>query len=72
MSYIRQKVITREYTEVDEGCFGFHDYVTKYEPFNNFVDRVTKSINDLCIRSTVEIINIVYPDPSIAIIIYKE
>lgn len=70
MSYIRQKVITREYTEVDEGCLEFQDI--RYESFNNFVDRVTKSINDLCIRSTVEIINIIYPDTSNAIIIYKE
>jgi len=65
---INQLIIERKSWVKDEGCMGFHDYVTNYENYANFVNRVTEVANDL----DGDIINIVYPDKDIAIIIYKE
>ena len=51
----------------DNGEMGFSDYVTEYEYFSDFVDRVTEKANELK-----NVISISYPDINIAIITYKD
>lgn len=64
---ITQIIITRNSREIDEGTMGFHDYVTKLEPFEDFVKRVTDKAN--IINS--DIVNIAYPNDTTAIIVTK-
>lgn len=65
---INQIIVDRKSWQEDEGCMGFHDYVTNYENYTNFVNRVTEQANNL----NRNIINIVYPEKDITIIIYDD
>ena len=69
---ILQKIIYRQSYTVDEGTQGFHDYVTKYESFEDFVMKVRAEANIIDLSSGFEIINISYPDKNTAVIVYKQ
>lgn len=43
----KQICIKREFRTSDEGTCGFHDYVRKYEELDDFLDRVSKELNEL-------------------------
>ena len=64
---IKQLIVTRKSRTYDNGEMGFSDYVTEYEGFSDFVDRVTKKANELK-----NVISISYPNMKVAIIVYKE
>ena len=64
---INQIIVIRNSKEIDEGTMGFHDYVTKLEPFEDFVKRVTDKANNI----NSKIVNITYPNDTTAIIITK-
>lgn len=65
---IKQKIVTRHVTTVDEGTMGFHDYVDKKESNEIFIQRVTDDMNDINMYANV--INIAYPNEDTAIITY--
>lgn len=65
---IKQVIIERKSTQVDEGTMGFHDYVTEKEDIETFCFRVEVYAN----RVTGKVINIAYPTEDLAIIVYKE
>ena len=44
---IEQLMMIRKKRTYDNGEMGFSDYVTEYEYFDDFVDRVTKKANEL-------------------------
>ena len=69
---ILQQILKRKSYEVDEGTMGFHDYVTKYEDFDDFVMTVTFEANRIDLSSEFELINISYPDKNTAVIIYRQ
>ena len=64
---IKQLIITRKNRTYDNGEMGFSDYVTEYEYFSDFVDRVTEKANELK-----NVISISYPNMKVAIIVYKD
>ena len=64
---IKQLIVTRKSRTYDNGEMGFSDYVTEYEDFRDFVDRVTGKANELK-----NVISISYPNINIAIITYKD
>ena len=64
---IKQLMMIRKKRTYDNGEMGFSDYVTEYEYFSDFVDRITKKANELK-----NVISISYPDINIAIITYKD
>lgn len=64
---IKQLIMIRKRRTYDDGVMGFSDYVTEYEDFSYFVDRITKKANELK-----NVISISYPDINIAIITYKD
>ena len=63
---IKQLMMIRKSRTYDNGEMGFSDYVTEYEYFSDFVDRVTKKANELK-----NVISISYPNTEVAIIVYK-
>ena len=63
---IKQLIVTRKSRTYDNGEMGFSDYVTEYEDFSDFVDRVTGKANELK-----NVISISSPNMKIAIIAYK-
>lgn len=65
---IKQVIIERKRTQVDEGTMGFHDYETVKEDIETFCFRVEEYAN----RVTGKVINIAYPNEDLAIIVYKE
>lgn len=68
---IRQKIIYRKSTVVDVGAEGFHDYVTKFESFEDFVKNVEHEASFIVDPDLgIEIININYPTEHIAVIVY--
>ena len=64
---IKQLIVTRKSRTYDNGEMGFSDYVTEYEGFSDFVDRVTGKANELK-----NVISISYPNMKVAIIVYKD
>ena len=64
---IKQLMMIRKKKTYDNGEMGFSDYVTEYEYFSDFVDRVTEKANELK-----NVISISYPDMELAIIVYKD
>lgn len=64
---IKQLMMIRKKRTYDNGEMGFSDYVTEYEDFSDFVDRVTGKANELK-----NVISISYPNMKIAIIAYKD
>ena len=64
---IKQLMMIRKKRTYDNGEMGFSDYVTEYEYFSDFVDRVTEKANELK-----NVISISYPDMEVAIIVYKD
>lgn len=64
---IKQLILTRKNRTYDNGEMGFSDYVTEYENFSDFVDRVTGKANKLK-----NVISISYPNMKVAIIVYKD
>ena len=65
MSKLASKVIERWSEWADEGIMGFSDMVQRFEPFNDFVDRVLEKANELNSK------NIHFPDVNIAVIFYE-
>lgn len=69
---IKQKIIYRKSTIVDVGAEGFHDYVTKFESFEDFVKNVEQEASFIVDPDLgIEIINISYPDKNTAVIVYR-
>lgn len=64
---IKQLIVTRKSRTYDNGEMGFSDYVTEYESFSDFVDRVTEKANKLKY-----VVSISYPNMKVAIIVYKD
>ena len=64
---IEQLIIARESRNCYNKGIGFSDYVTEYENFCVFVDRVTEKANELK-----NVISISYPNMEVAIIVYKD
>lgn len=64
---IEQLIIARENINHYNGGMDFSNYVTEYENFCVFVDRVTKKANELK-----NVISISYPNTEVAIIAYKD
>lgn len=69
---IFQRVISRKCRQVDEGCIGFRDYVSQYEPFGEFVYNVSKEANVICSDSLSKVLSISYPNTEMAIITYEQ
>lgn len=69
---ILQKIVYRRSWKQDEGTMGFHDYVTKYEDFEDFIFTVTMEASKINQSPSFELINISYPDNYKAVIIYKQ
>ena len=67
-SVIEQIIINRDKKTIDEGTMGFHDYVSHKEDFSKFVERVSKTANELKDK---KILNINYPTEDIAVICYE-
>ena len=65
---IRQMILYRRVEKVDEGFDGFSDWVLKKETVDDFVNRVTKTINESDFEDNEFIISISYPNPDLAII----
>lgn len=64
---IKQLIITRKNRTYDNGEMGFSEYVTEYENFGDFIDRITEKANQLK-----NVISISYPNTKVAIIVYKD
>lgn len=64
---VLSKVINRESCVIDEGTMGFHDYTTKHESMECFVDRVTMECQKF-VDSGFKLIGVSYPDNERAII----
>lgn len=64
---IKQIFIKRDTYQVDEGCMGFTDWVTKQENMEKFMEKVEEKANSL----NGKVINISYLSEG-AIIVYKE
>lgn len=67
MTKVTQIVVMRTERQVDEGTMGFHDWVTKSEPYLEFINRVTDEANDLISKGH-RIISISYPSENIGVI----
>jgi dihydroorotate dehydrogenase len=65
---IKQTIEERKHYKVDEGTMGFSDWATKYESLEEFVNRITQKYNEMNIK----VINISYPNDTLAIVVYKE
>ena len=64
-------IMYRKSWRVDEGTMGFHDYVTKYQDFEDFIREVEIKATAIDSDPKTELIGISYPDKETALITYR-
>lgn len=64
-------IMYRKSWRKDEGSMGFHDYVTKYQDFEDFVREVEIKATEINSDPKTELISISYPDKETALITYR-
>ena len=64
-------IMNRKSWRVDEGTTGFHDYVTKYQDFENFIQEVDLKATAIDLDPNTDLISVSYIDKETALITYR-
>lgn len=68
MKKVKQFLVERTSKTVDNGIMGFHDYETEYQPYEDFMSKVTNEANNLLAKGY-KLLNISYPSLNLAVIV---